>query len=771
MAKQSKTKNYAKKTQNRTVSPCRHKTDVLLINLARMTQRKGLAFFDIGPPYGLAMIAAVLQAAGFSVKGIDFSETPLKESLFVLENSLKKYRPAIVGISCESWSRGSFFSTIALIKKFLPGVKIVAGGSYASEYYRFLLSRGGVDCIVLGEGEIAMRDVVEAFLGRGGLLKIPGLVLPGGKSSVITDPPVPLLDLDALPYPAYDVFDIKERISTALQGSRDDLGFDPFNNINEGLPCSVIRRGLVLLSARGCVGQCIFCPNSKIEKHKVRLHSVSYFLDMVGFFSKTYHLRDYIFGDNFFTFNRDRTMAVCRGIVERKMKIRWAVATRFDSVDEELLRAMSEAGCVNVGYGLESYSPIVQKGMRKNLDLSRMDEAYRLTHALGMNTELMLMVGNPGDGEKAVRQTLNKVRSLDPGLVYTQIVQIYPNTRIFDIACREGLVSSDYFESASYEVPYYTRDHSESDLKILKRMLQDRIVYLNFSDTCFNKCAGCGHAQESEKMPLKRLISIASSRSRFLAFDGADPLAHPQLLNVLKMVCAAGTNTLQLYTSARLLTLPGVVTRLCSTNMKMRMMVPFFGTNAEGHDRVSGIKGSFYQSLRGMRLWKDAIAGIYITEKNAPFLEEFVKNCLHKYFMGVEFIFYSGSGWCMKPGHQEIPCWGQIKDHVCGAINFVLKQDGRCSFTGLPECMLLGFKGLIVDAWRPFDERVSNKGKVFNISRDRASEKIKTDVCKKCFWNGACEGLWKFYIDKYGSNEMIAQMDESEEMLKSIALT
>ena len=104
--------------------------------------------------------------------------------------------------------------------------------------------------------------------------------------------------------------------------------------------------------------------------------------------------------------------------------------------------------------------------------------------------------------------------------------------------------------------------------------------------------------------------------------------------------------------------------------------------------------------------------------------------------------------------------WQDIKTRMYPTIDFAIKNGRWVSFTGLPECMLLGFRGLVVDSWHPFDEEMRPNGTVVNISRRRAQyKKVKSPKCRNCFWNASCEGLWKSYAVDYGKDELIPQQE------------
>ena len=107
-----------------------------------------------------------------------------------------------------------------------------------------------------------------------------------------------ILNLDLLPYPAFHLFKGFEK---KINSGRS-INFT--SNFILGRRCTTLKNALLMLSSRGCIYSCNFCPMSKIDKYKVRFHSPKYFVDMVAYFYHRYGIRDFVFGDNFYTFKK-----------------------------------------------------------------------------------------------------------------------------------------------------------------------------------------------------------------------------------------------------------------------------------------------------------------------------------------------------------------------------------------------------------------------------------------------------------------------------------
>jgi hypothetical protein len=220
-----------------------------------------------------------------------------------------------------------------------------------------------------------------------------------------------------------------------------------------------------------------------------------------------------------------------------------------------------------------------------------------------------------------------------------------------------------------------------------------------------------------------------------------------------------------IYSNAKALADPGLFSRVrrAGEGLRMRLLVPFFGTDKAGHDRAARCPGAFVQSLVGLTRWSkygEAGLGVYLTRSSLRGLPGFVRTAAGLLDGSrervIQFILRGGSGWCRSSRAGELPSWKAAMPHVREAAAVAREEGMRIEYVGLPECMLGSFPWGGVDSWRRFDISVVEDGTVRNVAKSRsASEKVKADACRGCMAEGTCEGLWRSYVDRYGDEEMI----------------
>jgi radical SAM superfamily enzyme YgiQ (UPF0313 family) len=78
------------------------------------------------------------------------------------------------------------------------------------------------------------------------------------------------------------------------------------------------------------------------------------------------------------------------------------------------------------------------------------------------------MVGNPGEDEITIDETIKLMRKINPyDSGGCQVLWVLPETEIYEMAKSKGLISDEYWERNDSMV-YYTGDYSVEELKLLR---------------------------------------------------------------------------------------------------------------------------------------------------------------------------------------------------------------------------------------------------------------------------------------------------------------
>ena len=282
------------------------------------------------------------------------------------------------------------------------------------------------DFAIRGEYDHALLEVVDALADPGhSWTKVEGVSARHPDTGEVTEVGGyrHVSDLDALPFPAYDLIDL--------------------TRYHE----SVFRRtpAATMITSRGCPYQCIYCwfPQT-IYGHKWRAQSPERVVAEMEHLHRTFGVREIRVDDDIFELNRQRVMDVCRLLEEKNLDLTWAPQCRPDRMDQEMLLAMKRAGCSRVLYGCESASQEILDKMRKNGKVEDIEKATRWTKEAGIDVHNCFIIGFPWDTTETVEETIEYAYNLNAEFCQFGIATPLPGTQLMEIVEREGnLVSHE----------------------------------------------------------------------------------------------------------------------------------------------------------------------------------------------------------------------------------------------------------------------------------------------------------------------------------------
>lgn len=360
-----------------------------------------------------------------------------------------RFRPDLVAIS----SNFGFFlenavDTIAALRHALPGVFIVAGGADVSAQPEEYLRRApGLDCAVLGEGEVVLKNLVGRLRNERGWQDVRGLAFRGGDEIVRTPDEARIYDLDRYKID-YSKIDMEAYFRLYEQGYPARISYE--------YPGS--HRAVSMVTSRGCPYKCIFCSIQVHMGHAFRWHSAEYVVDELRRLVTEHDVRHIHFEDDNLTLHRPRFKKILRGIIDGGLRLTWDTpnGVRADLLDRELIQLAKQSGCVYLMFGVESGSQrVVDEVVKKDMDLGRIREAARLCHEEGLDTAAFYIIGFPGETLAEIQQTYDLAFEMFTRYrtrPHFNIARPLKGTELYRIAQQQNLfVDTDSLESGARE--------------------------------------------------------------------------------------------------------------------------------------------------------------------------------------------------------------------------------------------------------------------------------------------------------------------------------
>jgi radical SAM superfamily enzyme YgiQ (UPF0313 family) len=402
---------------------------VLLVNPAMnmKTLGKFQGLLEPMPVIGLAYIAGVLQGDGHEVKAIDqFTYAMGVETVI---DQLKEFRPDVLGIGMLTPSTPVALAIANQAKAACPDLTIVVGNIHADIFYREILTGSAVDFVVHGEGEYTISELCFALeRGESDFSGILGVSYLDGDVVKKTAARPVIEDLDALPYPAWDLFPYTR------------YGLLPFADVAHPV--------LSMTGSRGCPYRCEFCSllytgSNYRKRDPIKL------VDEYEYLHERYGVKQIGFVDPIFPLNKSVLFKFCEELMRRGLhkKLCWLSETRVDRIDRESLRIMRASGCRRVLLGIESGVDLLLENVNKTFTTETTRRAVRMMREERIDAVGLFMIGLPGETPEMTRQTIDFAKSLDLDFAKFAITVPFPGSQMFEDLRREGRLNRDDWEN------------------------------------------------------------------------------------------------------------------------------------------------------------------------------------------------------------------------------------------------------------------------------------------------------------------------------------
>ena len=362
-------------------------------------------------PLGLELVAEVVRRSGHAVALIDLQVSTHKDFAFVLDH----WQPDVIAFSCNYLANvPEIVDLCKLASVRAPNSFVVVGGHSASFIANEFLEHGegAIDCVVKGEGEAVMPQLLQAIEhDRASIARVPGVVTGEGSGP----PPQFVKSLDDV-MPARDLLPHRRKYFLGV--------FDP---------CASIE------FSRGCPWDCSFCSAWTFYGRNYRTVSPARAVEDLA------RIREpgvFIVDDVAFI-HAEHGMAIGEEIARKGIRKRYYLETRGDVLlrNKEVFEFWKSIGLEYMFLGLEAIDAEGLKKYRKRVGLSQNFEALEYARSLNLMVAINIIADPDWDEERfaVVRQWCLDV----PEIVNISVNTPYPGTETWHTESRR-LTTRDY---------------------------------------------------------------------------------------------------------------------------------------------------------------------------------------------------------------------------------------------------------------------------------------------------------------------------------------
>ncbi len=306
-------------------------------------------------------------------------------------------KPELVGFSVYVWNRDRCREVAGILKGELDGVTLFCGGPEATADPGGVLSTGGWDFIIAGEGELPLLGAMKSILGGGWYGDSPGVATLKENGIALTHS-APVTELEQLPSPY-------------LSAIIDPAGYP----------------GVLWQLARGCGFACEFCfdggGHGGVRRFPMERIEEELALFVAKGVSQVFVLDS--------TFNQDRRRAkeILRLIARLAPHIHFHFEVRSEFIDREQAGLFAAITC-SLQIGLQSADPGVLAGVGRTFRKGEFASRIALLNEAGAIFGFDLIYGLPGDDLEGFRASLDFALSLYPNHLDIFPLAILPGTRL-----------------------------------------------------------------------------------------------------------------------------------------------------------------------------------------------------------------------------------------------------------------------------------------------------------------------------------------------------
>lgn len=375
------------------------------------------------PPLGVLYVASALKMQGY-------------EELHVHDGEIEKI-PRGFDIYAVSATTPHFLNAkkaLNVIRGYANGKtpRVIIGGPHATVDPESCLN-AGFDGVVLNDGEVGMSLAAEY---RCRIIDAP--------SDIDIHPDRSLIDLRGYKY------------------------------LVDGEPATSV------MTTKGCPYKCAFC--CKVRKN-VRIFPASHVIDELRFLKDHYGYKAFMFFDDIFILNKPRLLTILDEI--KHWNIKWRCFARADIIvrhGQEIMNRMAEAGCKEIGMGVESGSNKILKIINKGEDVDTLKRAVEIVKKANIRIKGFFIVGLPSESPETIGETVNFIKEVELDELDFTILQpykksdIYDNKHLYDINWDHLDLQKSWYKGTpgEYESQVWTSKLSARDIVYFRDELEKK---------------------------------------------------------------------------------------------------------------------------------------------------------------------------------------------------------------------------------------------------------------------------------------------------------
>lgn len=419
--------------------------DLLLINPAnrkQIYQSLSTTMSAIEPPVWAGLMATYVRGKGFSVDIIDMSAIDM--TVTDVAQMVKDMKPRLVSIvvyghqpSASTQVMPGASAVCNAIKDLTPDQKVIMVGGHVASLPQRTLEEERCDYVASGEGLLTQVELLQAMKAKASdFSKVSDLWYYDDDGGMQINHPAPLL----------------QNVNEEMTGiAWDLLPMDKYRAHNWHCLDTLERQPYVAIyTTLGCPYHCSFCciqapfkSGERVLGIKESVNSYRFWkpevvVDQIGFLVENYGVRNIKIADEMFVLNKRHVGKICNFIIERGYDLNIWAYTRVDTVKDDMIDKMKQAGINWLAFGIEAANEKVRDEVQKGVDQDDIFEVIKKVQDGGINIIGNYIFGLPEDNYNTMQETLDMAIELNTEFANFYSAMAYPGSPLYQTALQQG---------------------------------------------------------------------------------------------------------------------------------------------------------------------------------------------------------------------------------------------------------------------------------------------------------------------------------------------
>lgn len=381
-----------------------------------------------------------------------------------LEKRIRDIQPDIVGVTSFTVSLIDVVKSAEVVRKVKPDAHLCLGGHHPTAFAYEASQLPQFDSIVVGEGEYAFAELIDAIEHKRDYTQILGVYT---RDSILQYADKEFRDRRFLNH---------MKVQPAFVENVDDIPPPDRKYIQHIDYSSIIGltgKLATLITTRGCPYKCTFCD---VPYKTYRQRDIDLVMDEIEACIRLGY-KEFHFYDDLFNITAQKIMDFCAALERRNIHIVWDFRGRVNGVTRESLEYSKRMGLRMISFGVETGSDVGMKTLKKGTNVAQVERVFQWCRELGIKTVANYMIGLPHEkSPQDIRDNIDFLKSLKPDYAQINILSLYPHTQVHRDAMKLGIAEEGKWEKFSmdplhykFRVEHWTQYMSEDELLKLQR--------------------------------------------------------------------------------------------------------------------------------------------------------------------------------------------------------------------------------------------------------------------------------------------------------------